>query len=301
LTERRDPSDNPYVHGRSDREATRLNDQATTLEDLLHHDTRYAAGCTVLEAGCGVGAQSVILSRNSPEAVFTSIDISPDSIGKARERAARERCNNITFQTGDVFHLPFAPGAFDHVFVCFLLEHLPDPVGALKGLLRVLRPGGTFTVIEGDHGSAFFYPPSREADKTIACLVEIQRRGSGNALIGRELFHLMNEAGVQSVRVSPRMVYVDESRPELVEGFTKNTFTAMVEGVERESKTLGLIDEITWKKGIRDLYRTTEADGAFCYTFFKATGRKAGSHGPASTKRNIWAESDERACDQAGF
>jgi ubiquinone/menaquinone biosynthesis C-methylase UbiE len=301
LTDRRDPYDNPYVHGRSDREATRLRDQATTLDDLLHHDTRYAAGCRVLEAGCGVGAQSVILSRNNPETAFTSIDISPDSIAKAKERAAREGCNNITFRTGDVCRLPFAPGAFDHVFVCFLLEHLPDPIGALKGLLRVLRPGGTFTVIEGDHGSAFFYPPSSEADKAIACLVEIQRRGGGNALIGRELFHLMNEAGIRSVRVSPRMVYVDASRPELVEGFTKNTFTAMVEGVEEDAKALGLIDEASWKKGIRDLYRTMEADGTFCYTFFKATGRKAGSRVSAATKRKIWVDAEEKACEQPGY
>ena len=300
MTERRDPSDNPYVHGRSDREATRLNDQATTLEDLLHHDTRYAAGCTVLEAGCGVGAQSVILARNSPEAAFTSIDISPDSIGKARERAAREGCNNITFHTGDVFHLPFAPGSFDHVFVCFLLEHLSDPIGALKGLQRVLRPGGTITVIEGDHGSAFFYPPSHEADKTIACLVEIQRSAGGNALIGRELFHLMNEADIRSVRVSPRMVYVDESRPELVEGFTKNTFTAMVEGVKQEALNLDLIDEASWNRGIKDLYRTTEPDGTFCYTFFKATGRKAGAYGPART-RQFLADVEKSACDQPGY
>jgi protein-L-isoaspartate O-methyltransferase len=300
MTDRRDPTDRPYVHGRSDRESTRLHDQAATLEELLHHDTRYLPGCRVLEAGCGVGAQSVILARNSPDAEFTSIDISPDSIGKARERAAREGCTNITFHTGDLHHLPFAPGAFDHVFVCFVLEHLSDPVGALRGLLRVLRPGGTVTVIEGDHGSAFFYPGSEAAENAIRCLVEIQRRAGGNALIGRELWHLMNEADIRSVRVSPRMVYVDESRPGLVEGFTKNTFTAMVEGVEREALDLGLVDETSWKKGIKDLYRTMEPDGTFCYTFFKGTGRKAGTHGSART-RQLWTDVEKSACDQPGF
>jgi ubiquinone/menaquinone biosynthesis C-methylase UbiE len=301
LNDSRDPPDNPYVHGRSDRESTRLHDQAATLEDLLHYDTRYLPGCRVLEAGCGVGAQSVILARNSPDAEFTSIDLSPDSIEKARQRAAREGCTNITFRTGDLYHLPFAPGAFDHIFVCFVLEHLSDPVGALGGLLRVLRPGGTITVIEGDHGSAFFYPGSDDAENAIGCLVEIQRRAGGNALIGRELWHLMHEADIRSVRVSPRMVYVDESRPDLVEGFTKNTFTAMVEGVEKEALDLGLIDEVSWKKGINDLYRTTEPDGTFCYTFFKATGRKGrpDKHHPA--KRQLWGDLEEHACDQPGL
>ena len=50
-------------------------------------------------------------------------------------------------------------------------------------------------------------------------------------MIGRELFPLLCKAGFKSVRVSPRMVYVDSSRPELVDGFTRKTFTAMIEGV----------------------------------------------------------------------
>jgi hypothetical protein len=68
------------------------------------------------------------------------------------------------------------------------------------------------------------------------------------------------------------MVYVDSSRPEWVEGFTRNTFTAMVEGVGAAALTLGLIDPETWRKGIEGLRRTAESDGVFCYTFFKGCG-----------------------------
>jgi hypothetical protein len=71
------------------------------------------------------------------------------------------------------------------------------------------------------------------------------------------------------------MVYVDASRPRLVEGFTKKTFIAMVAGVKKQVLNLGLMDEATWDKGIRDLYRTTHPDGTFCYTFFKGTGIKS--------------------------
>jgi hypothetical protein len=66
------------------------------------------------------------------------------------------------------------------------------------------------------------------------------------------------------------MVYVDDSRPDLVEGFSRNTFIAMVEGIRDQALSLGLIDQRTWDKGIADLYRATESDGTFCYTFFKA-------------------------------
>jgi hypothetical protein len=84
----------------------------------------------------------------------------------------------------------------------------------------------------------------------------------------------MVEAGYDGVRVSPRMVYVDSSRPELVDGFTRKTFTAMIEGVRASSLAAGLIEPETFDAGVRDLYRTAEADGVFCYTFFKGVGEK---------------------------
>ena len=67
---------------------------------------------------------------------------------------------------------------------------------------------------------------------------------------------------------------MDASRPDLIEGFTKNTFTAMVEGVRDRAIAAGLIDAVTWSRGIDDLYRTAESDGTFCYTFFKAVGTR---------------------------
>ena len=69
-----------YVHGYEPRESTRLHDQANTLVELLHADTAYPAGSLVLEAGCGVGAQTVTLAANSPQAQFVSIDVSPVSL-----------------------------------------------------------------------------------------------------------------------------------------------------------------------------------------------------------------------------
>jgi hypothetical protein len=84
----------------------------------------------------------------------------------------------------------------------------------------------------------------------------------------------MTQAGFKNIAVSPRMVYVDSNSPDYVEGFTKNTFIAMVEGVRDQSLGSGMIDEASWEKGINDLYRTTESDGTFCYTFFKGIAYK---------------------------
>jgi len=263
-----------YVHGYTEREAERLRDQAEALTGLLHDDTRYPAGSRVLEAGCGTGAQTVILARNSPGARITSVDISEVSLGEAKKRVQAEGITNVTFEAGDIFDLRYQPGSFDNIFLCFVLEHLAEPRRALECLRPLLREGGTITVIEGDHGSAYFHPDSPYARRAVRCLVDLQREMGGNALIGRELYPLVSGAGYRDVRVSPRMVYVDGSRPDLVLGFTRLTFTAMVEGVGDDAVGRGMMSRQDWGRGIGDLYRTSEPDGVFCYTFFKATGRK---------------------------
>jgi SAM-dependent methyltransferase len=263
-----------YVHGYSEKENTRLCDQAGTLTDLLHHDTVYPDGSRVLEVGCGVGAQTVILARNSPGASFTSIDISQASLDAAAALAREENITNVTFESADIFNLPFKTETFDHIFVCFVLEHLRNPVEALIRLKKILKKEGTITVIEGDHGSTFFHPESRAAQQAIQCLVHVQARVGGNALVGRQLFPLLLNAGFKRPVVSPRFVYADSSRPELVEGFTRNTFIAMVEGVRDQALEAQLIDEERWEQGISDLYAATAADGTFCYTFFKGVAFK---------------------------
>jgi SAM-dependent methyltransferase len=264
-----------YVHGYSKRESERLSDQAQTLTGILHDDTRYPSGSCVLEAGCGIGAQTVILAKNNPGAYFTSLDISADSLQRAGFITEHEGITNVSFLQGDIFHPPFEPESFDHIFVCFVLEHLAEPQRALERLHPLLKKGGTITVIEGDHGSAFFHPDSQYAQKAIDCLVHLQRDAGGNALIGRQLYPLLVDAGFSDIQVSPRMVYVDASRPTLVEGFTKLTFTAMIEGVGDAAHRQGLITKEEWEQGIRDLYRTAEHDGVFCYTFFKGCGIRA--------------------------
>jgi ubiquinone/menaquinone biosynthesis C-methylase UbiE len=263
-----------YVHGHQSREHERLHDQAGTLVDLLHSDTSYPRGSKVLEVGCGVGAQTVTLARRSPDAQFTSIDVSEESIGKARQAVERAELTNVTIRQANVFELPFEAASFDHVFVCFVLEHLSQPLEALAILKGQLKPGGTITVIEGDHGSAYFHPNSLAAQAAIDCLVELQHEAGGNALIGREIHPLLAKAGFEEIRVSPRMVYVDSSRPDLVDGFTRKTFNAMIEGIREPAIARGLIDAEAFDAGLRDLRRTAAPDGVFNYTFFKGVARK---------------------------
>jgi len=263
-----------YVHGYSQTEATRLNDQANSLAELIHHDSIWEEESVILEAGCGVGAQTKIVAVQNPKCQFISIDISGESISEAKQLIDSANINNVKFQEANILNLPFEDDSFDHIFLCFVLEHLTNPTEALEILRSKLKEGGSITLIEGDHGSTYFHPHSDIAKRAIQCQVELQKRKGGDANIGRKLYPYLEKAGFEEINVSPRQVYVDDSKLDWVEGFTKNTFSAMIEGVKEEAIEQGLIDRTSMEKGIADLYRTAEGGGTFCYTFFKGKGIK---------------------------
>ena len=263
-----------YVHGYSEYEANRLNAQADSLADLLHGDSIWDEGSLILEAGCGIGAQTKIIAPKNRESKFVSIDISPESLTQAKKVADSKNIDNVVFQEADIFDLPFGNQYFDHIFLSYVLEHIPNPIKALNNLKRVLKKNGTITLIEGDHGSAYFHPDSELANKAIQCQVKLQKENGGDANIGRRLFPLLEEARFENIRVSARQVYVDDSNPEWVEGFTRNTFTAMIKGISEEAISRDLIGRTEFEQGIRDLYKTAEGGGTFCYTFFKGIGTK---------------------------
>lgn len=265
---------NDYVHGYSRFETERLDDQAQVLRRLLHDDVRFSPGSRILEAGCGTGAQTVILADNNPAAVFTSIDQSKSSLQQAASAVSARGFRNVTFEQQDIYELSFPDNCYDHVFCCFVLEHLQDPAQALLKLKRVLKPGGTITVIEGDHGSFFCHPPSDNIRAAVECLVQLQRQKGGDALIGRRLFPLLSAAGFESLEVRPRTIYADSSKPDVVTGFSEKTFIAMVAGVKDEAIEKGWISGKRWQQAMIDFEAAVGPEGTFCYTFFKAVGEK---------------------------
>jgi SAM-dependent methyltransferase len=215
----------------------------------------------------------VHLARNNPTCAITSVDLSAESIAEARRRVGARGLENVTFLQADLDELPFGPATFDHLFVCFVLEHLREPAAALRRLAGQLVPGGTLTVVEGDHDSFFCHPTSPAVDAAVAALVELQRRAGGDATIGRRLHPLLVEAGYSSVAVEPVPIYADPSLPELASGFTRATFRAMVAGVEAEALAAGLVSPAAWTEALRLLGEAADRGTAF-YAFFRGTAAR---------------------------
>ena len=260
-----------YVHGYSRRETQRLYEQAEILEEILHSGTCYTAGSHVLEAGCGVGAQTRLLVKRSPRANFTCIDISEQSLATARRLKDEPGFEHVTFKQDNMHQPGFDDDAFDHVFICFVLEHLEDPVGALHQLKRVLKPSGTLTVIEGDHGSAFWHPETPASIAAWNGLVSAQRRIGHDPNIGRRLTPLLTEAGfcVQSCR--PAWLYADRLEPELRDGMVNHIIVPMVRSAEATILGDHLVDPEIYRQGIADLSHVDQIHaGTFFYTWFKA-------------------------------
>ena len=262
-----------YIHGYSDEETVRLNNQAKSISQILHRDSKWEEGSLILEAGCGVGSQTRIIAPLNPKSNFVCIDLSSKSLSKAKRSIEELDINNVAFRKADLFKLPFKDNHFDHVFLCFVLEHLSRPMDALKEIKRVLKPQGTITVIEGDHGSTYFHPDSENAMRVVQAQVSLQERKGGNANIGRQLYPMLSESRFTDVVVSPRQVYVDDSKPELTESFIKNTFTAMMKGIADEALAAKIIEKRQLYAGIEDLYKTVNGGGTFSYTFFKAKAK----------------------------
>jgi len=265
----------PYVHGYTPGETRRLLEQALILEDLLHSDTIYATGSSVLEAGCGVGGQTQILCRRSPDAKFTCIDISEESIQQAEIMARDTGIANAIFQQADINSLHFQPESFDHVFICFVLEHLPDPVSVLKNLSNLLKPGGTLTLIEGDHGSGFWTPESPESRKAWDGLVRSQLDHGHDPDIGRKIYPLLKTTGLEIELVEPRWVYADQSNPKLLNGVINQIIAPMVFSAEMQVLETGLMNKNDWETGLKDIRNVAlHPEGTFFYTWFKGIARK---------------------------
>lgn len=263
-----------YVHGHDEPERRRLLDQAGSLADIVHHDTMFDPGARVLEVGCGTGAHTVMFALRHPETRFVALDIEEVALDDLRRRSTEAGVSNIECVLGDVYALERDSEGFDVVVVSFVLEHLSEPVRALEALRAVLRPGGRILVVEGDHGSAYFHPDDPEARAVIAHQVELQRRLGGDANIGRRIGCLLEAAGFVDVTVSPRLVHADDRRPDLMDGFTRRTFNAMIAGVREDAVRAGLCDEVSFDAGLAALERTARPGGVFLYTFFKATASR---------------------------
>jgi ubiquinone/menaquinone biosynthesis C-methylase UbiE len=152
----------PYLHGYSPVEQDRLRRQAEFAEHMVYRDVDLSDADRLLEVGCGVGAQSSILLRRFPKLKLTGIDLNEQQL-----TAAQQTLSQLSYAQGrydikkmDAQNMDFEAHSFDAAFLCWILEHVPDPIQILNEVRRVLRPGAVVYVTEVVNSSFFLDPYS---------------------------------------------------------------------------------------------------------------------------------------------
>ena len=212
-----------------------------------------------------------MLVKRNPDTQFACIDISEESLATAQKLKDQDGFEQVTFQTADIHALDFTDRTFDHIFICFVLEHLDDPVAALIELKRVLKPTGTITCIEGDHGSCFWYPETPESLAAWNGLITAQLAQGHDPNIGRRLTPLLTEANLYVLSCQPAWLYADRLNPNLRYGMVNQIIVPMVQSAENQILAENLVASDIYTQGIADLARVDQIDsGTFFYTWFKA-------------------------------
>ena len=153
----------------------------------------------ILALGCGTGIEVRALRRlTRPDTAIVGIDHSPALIDAARRLTAEEGLtDNVTYQVGDAHHLPCGDGEFDIITLHTLISHVEDPLQVLGEARRLVRPGGTVAIFDGDYASLTFAYPDHALAKTIEeKLIELI---VANPRIMRDLPRLLRAAGLELV------------------------------------------------------------------------------------------------------
>lgn len=156
-------------------------------------------GCRVLDVGSGPGTITTdIAERVFPGDVF-GLDASVSVTEQANARAVQAGIGNVTFVAGDAYSLPFPDDSFDVVHAHQVLQHLADPVAALREMRRVTKPGGIVAARDVIYGSASWYPLLPGLDEWMRIYQGLARHNGGEPNGGRFLKAWALEAGFSEV------------------------------------------------------------------------------------------------------
>jgi ubiquinone/menaquinone biosynthesis C-methylase UbiE len=187
-----------YVHGYATPEQERLVQQAEHWRHRLIADgTQLEPGTRLLEVGTGVGAVLAVLGQEFPGTVLTGLDIEPKQLEFARGHLERSSVE-ATLVEGNALALPFPDESFDHVWMMWLLEHISDPVAALREARRVLVPSGGITAIEVDYSTCHADPTTPPLEALFRAMVQ-GMAAAGWSDAGTRLPGWLREAGFREV------------------------------------------------------------------------------------------------------
>src|SRR6185312_14745823 len=186
-----------YTHGHHE-SVLRSHKWRTVDNSAAYLAPHLTDGISVLDLGCGPGTITADIGRRVAPGRVLGIDMSSGVIEEARRDAGAG--SNVEFSVGDLYSLDIDADTFDVVHAHQVLQHLADPVGALRQMKRVCKRGGLVAARDGDYGAFRWYPDEPAIDRWLALYRTIARRNAGEPDAGRFLLAWAHAAGFDEVR-----------------------------------------------------------------------------------------------------
>ena len=189
-----------YTHGHHD-SVLRSHRWRTVENSAAYLLNRLEPGRSLLDVGCGPGTLTVDLAGR----VAPGRAVGIDSVASIIDQAAADTPDdaaNLVFAVGDAYALDFADDSFDIVHAHQVLQHLNDPVAALREMRRVGRPRGVVAVRDADYGAMTWFPGDKRLDRWLSLYREVAIANGGQPDAGRYLLHWVHEAGFSQVEAS---------------------------------------------------------------------------------------------------
>ncbi|MGH3828863.1 MAG: methyltransferase domain-containing protein [Pseudonocardiaceae bacterium] len=191
-----------YTHGHHD-SVLRAHRWRTVTNSAAYLIPHLRPGQRVLDIGCGPGTITIDLAARVVPGAVLGIDNDPAPLGEARAEAARQGARNVSFTVADVYSLSFpAVDGFDVVHAHQVLQHLSEPVAALREMRRVCTPGGIVAARDADMTTAAWYPPHAGLDRFLELYQRLARANLGEPDAGRHLLSWARAAGFSQITSS---------------------------------------------------------------------------------------------------
>jgi ubiquinone/menaquinone biosynthesis C-methylase UbiE len=222
-----------YIHGFTKSEQDRLFQQARVHEDKIFSQIDFSGREKLLEIGSGVGAQTQILLERNVQAKIQCVDASKEQVARARE-ALKDHVQQgrVQIDQADALHLPYEEDSYDGAFICWLLEHVQNPVGILKEARRVLKPGGIIYCNEVFNSTFYVHPYSPAMLKYWFEFNDHQWSLKGDPFVGGKLANYLIEAGFQNVSTKVLTYQFDNRMPKKRAAFIDYWTSLLLSGAE---------------------------------------------------------------------
>ena len=259
-----------YLHGFSKKEQTRLIHQARFLQTWVYPCIDLKHTRNLLEVGCGVGAQTQILLKKFPQLHVDGVDFSPQQLAVAQILLKKDLGKRVQLHHQDAQKLNL-PKKFDAAFLCWFLEHVPDPLQALKQVRKHLKPRSKIYCTEVFNHTLFMDPYSPALMKYWAEFNDYQWTIKGHPFVGGQLGNLLQQAGFKKIQMEFRPCHFDSRDKALRNRFIDYFFQILL-----SAQDVLLADGRVTPELIRRMKREVakakiSKNGMFFYSFARAT------------------------------